>query len=128
MPQLDKATFNHQLIIVSLSFLGIYLTLSLLTMPKLFSNSFTRKLFFRLSKFSILQRYLDIYSQEQREKYNFLFLYAKFESDFSRTFDMALNSLSQNSSVIKLAEELSEHFREEFLDLRLELKTFQKFL
>ena len=128
MPQLDKVTFNHQLIVVSLSFLGIYLTLSLLTMPKLFSNSFTRKLFFRLSKFSILQRYLGIYSQEQREKYNFLFLYAKFESDFSRTFDMALNSLSQNSSVIKLAEELSEHFREEFLDLRLELKTFQKFL
>jgi len=41
---------------------------------------------------------------------------------------MAINSLDQNPSIKKLNAELAEHFREEILDLKLELKAFQKFL
>jgi len=79
MPQLDKATFNHQLIMVSLSFLTIYLVFSLLIMPRVFASVFTRNFFFRLSRFSILQWHLSTFFHKQREEYNFLSFYARFE-------------------------------------------------
>lgn len=43
MPQLDKASFHHQLVYVTLALAVLYSILSFIVMPEVFSNIFTRK-------------------------------------------------------------------------------------
>lgn len=45
MPQLDKPSFFHQLIVVTFFFLLLHIFLSLFFLPELFSSIYTRKLF-----------------------------------------------------------------------------------
>ena len=50
MPQLDKTTFHHQIVYVTLALILLYFILSFVVMPELFSNILTRRLLALSSK------------------------------------------------------------------------------
>lgn len=128
MPQLDKATFDHQLITVSLSLFAIYLTLSLLVMPKVLANILTRKKYFSYIKSSLPKYYLANFMDKYREEKIFFFLLESFESKFFKFLNSQYILLSQTEIVKSLIVDMVSHFREEYLEVQLESKAFQRFL
>lgn len=60
MPQLDKVTFYHQIVVVSFCFFILHCALSLIILPEFFSNVFTRRLFLHLSKDDLQDLFLQM--------------------------------------------------------------------
>ena len=60
MPQLDKVTFYHQIVVVSFCFFILHCALSLIILPEFFSNVFTRRLFLNLSKDDLQDLFLQM--------------------------------------------------------------------
>ena len=128
MPQLDKATFDHQLFTISLSLFAIYLTLSLLVMPNVLANIITRNLYFSYVKASLPRYYLANFLDKHREEKIFLLLLEAFEFKFFKSLNSQYTLLTQTEIVKSLLDDLVSHFREEYLEVQLESKAFQKFL
>lgn len=128
MPQLDTVTFNHQLVVVTASLTAIYLTLSLVIMPSIFSNTLTRKQYFALAK-SLIPRYfvVNLLNSYREDRLLSLFL-SSFETEFYKNLKFQQEIISQTESIRMLGETLDSHFRDELLEVELESKAFQKLL
>lgn len=123
MPQLDKPSFFHQLIVVTFFFLVLHIFLSLFFLPELFSSIYTRKLFLTLSGKDIFEYFKNKYknlkirthvfttaSDIHENYYNFIFSNGEeifFETSFYKDLDNFISESFSNEIIFARADSLS---------------------
>ena len=128
MPQLDKTTFHHQIVYVSLALILLYSILSFVVMPELFSNILTRRLLVLSSKESWdagiskriknsrIQKHLLEQASESHLEY------------YETIYESSESFLEQVDCLKKQKKNLEKHWKTENLILKADIFSLKKLL
>ena len=127
MPQLDKASFHHQLVYVTLAIVVLYSVLSFIVMPEVFSNIFTRK-FLKVSAEESWRARISDRVENSRKQNRLLRQTSQSHLEHYETLYEKAETFSEESEYLKKRIYFERYWKSENLKLKSDIFSLKKLL